>query len=204
MKILKNGLFVFILLLNIISCKEDNDDYLNTPDFKQYLTIESDSTYTITATKNVPGIGSAFWKSNGSTIMENGKIDIYFINYSFAYFTTDSILVPRELISFQPHNLKIGDFSQLLTNAEGSNKDSTLISPLFVLLTDDGDVAIGSWQLDTTKKNTFKITGIDYERGIFAGTFNFYFYSKDPVEYPEHYSQRINFLNGKFTLPIPK
>jgi hypothetical protein len=68
----------------------------------------------------------------------------------------------------------------------------------------EGDVLIGSWELDTKKPNTFKITSINQLKGTFSGTFDFYFCSQKPVDYPEHYSKRINFLNGKFTLPIPK
>ncbi len=193
-------------MISIFSCKKENLDFLNTPDFLQNYYVDINPDYIVKCNKEVPGVGSSNWMCNGIPyrVPPNTKNVLTFKTYSSKYFDKYHVLALREEIYLGGFNLNINDFSNNLTNLAGWQNDTSLISILFTRSEDDGDVVIGSWDLDTTKKNTFKITGIDYERGIFAGTFNFYFYSKDPVEYPEHYSQRINFLNGKFTLPIPK
>ncbi len=95
-------------------------------------------------------------------------------------------------------------FSYILTDFLGGNSDTSKITVLRSLATSDGDVLFGFWDLDTKSPNTFKITSINQSKGTFSGTFDLYFCSQKPIDYPAHYSQGINFLKGKFTLPIPK
>lgn len=201
--------FVFLIVLSLFSCKKENNpvqnnDYLNTPDFIQ--NCYNDSLYVVSAIKEVSGIGSTLWKCNGTVIRSkvSEKVGIFYDTYSCKFYELYNVIAAREHMSFTNFLIKIGDYSSKLSNFDDAKKDPSLIGVDFYRLADDGDVFAGVWTLDKHQKNIFKITSVNYIDSTFTGTFDFHFVDDFFGNSVAPYSSKINFLDGKFTLPIPK
>ena len=198
-----------MIVLSLFSCKKENNpvqnnDYLNTPDFIQ--NCYNDSLYVVAAIKEVSGIGSTLWKCNGTVIRPKNyeKVGIAFETYSCNYYELYNLIATREYLTFPNFLIKVGDYSSKLANSYDSKKDTSLIEVGFSRLADDGDVLTGVWTLDKNQKNSFKITNVNYIDSTFTGNFSFHFIDDYFGFSVAPYSKNINFLDGKFTLPIPR
>lgn len=196
-------LFIFsIIAILMFSCKKDTS-YLDTPDFIQ--NYYNDSLNVVSAVKNVPGQGSLLWKSNGIAVKKKNpnKIAIILTTYSQKFLTQYYSLARREQLFIDNIPIVNGDYSKELFDTFSSN-DTSKIAVGFFRSADDGDVSVGSWKIDTQQKNSLKITNVNYIDSTFTGTFDFHFVESNGGNSIAPYSTNINFLDGKFTLPIPK
>ncbi len=131
-------------------------------------------------------------------------IGIAFETCSSLYIDKYNYIAEREHLYVTNFTLSIGDFSNRLGNNLFTGKVSPNIDVGFLRLADDGDAVTGIWNLAPSAGNSFKITNINYTKNTFTGSYNFYFYENYGGNSVAPYSKQINFLNGKFTLPIPK
>lgn len=187
----------------MFSCSKDKS-YISSPDFIQ--NYFNDSLAVVTSKKEVPGIGIVDWKCNGLAVQikNSSRIGIYLQTYSLKYLEKYNFFALREELSFGYFNLMKADYSSKLSDIFVASNDSTLIGVSFHRFEDDGDVGSGSWKLDIQQKNTFEITKINSADSTFTGTFDFHFVESNGGNSVAPYSKNINFLDGKFTLPIPK
>ena len=207
---MKNNLIVYvfcIIIFGLLACKKENNEignteFLNTPDFEQHGFFNNSSL--VTATKEVPGIGSVLWKCNGQPLKYKDSLSLLLQTYSLYYEEKYNFYAIREALYFGSFKLSIGDFSSKLIGFQNPKPNPNLINVLFFRHVGDGDAWAGSWTLDVKQKNSFKITNVNYVDSTFTGTFDFHFIDNYGGNSVAPYSKNINFLDGKFTLPIPK
>lgn len=138
--------------------------------------------YLATATKEVPGLGTANWTMNSSAIYGNLWLTFTFETYQ----AWGEIMVLREtVVCGVPHEI---GFHEVL----GGHYDRAL---------SDGDVFGTLWVYDTTCTSYVNVKQLDLECGEVRGEFELHFIM-DENKAPFPLSDRVNFINGKFEARI--
>jgi hypothetical protein len=154
--------------------------------------------YVCTVEKEVPGLGEISWTGNCEVYIADSTLQIRFRSYE-PYFEE---LLPREVLSFNYVPINIG-FHQILDYTNWAADPSKSFGGYGRLL-DDGDVADGYWEADTTCVNYIEITRLDLEDREIEGKFEIHLKMKSQGTHGILYSERINFLNGRFKAEIEK
>jgi hypothetical protein len=165
----------------------DDETAFQSPIDLEPLTYLQDC-YSSTATKEVPGLGSISWVSNGSPRNTGGYINFIFDTYEPAL---DTLLIRESLlIAFVPPS--IGTY-EVYDNFMQQN-----IWGVYGRVQDDGETVDAYWSIDTTCLNFIEITQLDLECKEVRGNFEVHFILTTQSLSGILYSERINFLNGKF------
>lgn len=150
-----------------------------------------------TAVKQVPGLGEIPWVGNSLVFSPWGTtMEIRFTTYE-PYFEE---LLLREEIAFSSVPVDTGTFT-ILDNFQWQQNQSLSFGSYSRSL-DDGDVADGFWMADTTCTNYIEITRLDLADREIEGRFEIHLKMKTQGTHGILYSERINFLNGKFKAQI--
>jgi hypothetical protein len=208
---MRNNLIIIIIsliLLNVLGCTKDQpypEPIPGIPDFMQYYYF--DTLPLSSATKQIPGVGSAPWICNAKTLTAPSNHKIFAIEFetcSALFIEKYNYVADREKLLISNFNLEVGDFSDKLGSSLFTGISTPKIEVDFFRMTAEGDVLTGVWKLWPSIWNSFVITKINHAKNTYSGTYNFYLYEDYGGISVAPYSKRINFLNGKFTLPIPK
>ncbi len=154
--------------------------------------------YVCMVEKEVPGLAEISWTGNCEVYIADSTLQIRFRSYE-PYFEE---LLPREVLSFNYVPINIG-FHQILDYINWAADPSKSFGGYGRLL-DDGDVADGYWEADTTCVNYIEITRLDLEDREIEGKFEIHLKMKSQGTHGILYSERINFLNGRFKAEIEK
>jgi hypothetical protein len=141
------------------------------------------------ATKEVPGLGSIPWTANTRSQIDNGKLTINF-HTGLPYF--DFILL-REILGITKVPMELG----IHPLSSGIN-----IQGGYARLGSDGDVGDGAWVADGLCASYLEIEQIDLECREVRGNFEIHLIMIEPGQFGIDYSERINFLDGKFETRI--
>ena len=197
-------LYIGILLLS--SCNKE--DTFISEDLRQYYKYKD--RIGGTALKSVPRAGSVEWRFDAN-LWHSKYGDGYLLSLSTSspyYAFVEDADVAREVLAFdfEVDKVLIKDYSVYLSS------DWKVGSPFVIVqyhrYLADGDVSGGTWNIDPTKDNKFKITGIDQGGKTCTGEFELYFIRNDDFwdfnyrKDTRQFARRINFLNGKFTAKI--
>jgi hypothetical protein len=145
--------------------------------------------YVCTAIKQVPGLGEIPWKANC-------MVNIVDTMFRFGFYTYEpwfEELLPREELSFvyMPMSIGVHPVDNWLQN-----------SGHYVRLWGDGDLVGAGWETDTICVSYIKLTRIDLDNEEIEGEFEIHLKLKYPDLTGILHSERINFINGKFTAEI--
>jgi hypothetical protein len=146
--------------------------------------------YVCTAVKQVPGLGEIPWKSNCYVSVVDNK-------FRFAFYTYEpwfEELLLREALDFVyiPMNIGVYPVDNWVQNHGGYSRWLA-----------DGDVLDAAWETDTSCLSYIEITRFDLEDREIEGNFEIHLKMFWQGAF-EPYSERINFLNGKFKAEIEK
>lgn len=191
-----NQFILSLCFIIFLSCKKD-DNFLNTPDFKEYE-LRPNSTL-CQAKKCVPGVGCVNWKSNAHAVysissaekfknhfhMGFGNVEINVIGQDTEYYNREGITISSKPI--------IGKF---YIPSWKFNVDT--ISAGYERNAGDGDVLDQSWHIDSTKTSWVQIDNIDTVARKFSGSFQLYFITTQFKSQPGRYSDKYSFTDGKF------
>lgn len=152
--------------------------------------------YSCTAIKEVPGLGEIPWAGNCEVYIVDSILEFRFNTY-YQYF--EEFLL-RESLAFSyipPHVgvRPIYDYSNWVLDPEKSFGS-------YGRSLDDGDVSDGFWGTDTNCTSYIEITRLDLEDREVEGRFEIHLIIKQQGTNGILYSERINFLNGKFKAEI--
>jgi len=157
------------------------------------------SCYLCTAIKQVPGLGEIPWVGNCYVrATEDTVLHFEFLTYE-PYFEE---LLLREIIIFSEVPINIG-FHQILNHATWAADPSKSYGG-YARLLDDGDVLDAYWGTDTTCVSYIEITRLDLEDREVEGKFEIHLKMVSQGKHGILYSERINFLNGRFKAEIKK
>ncbi len=151
--------------------------------------------YLVTATKEVPGLGSIPWTGNIFVNISEDKFQFYTGTYqdSIDWLIREDLFCGYVPISTGIHPVYDGyHYQQNIGTTFGGYARSL----------DDGDVADGYWNIDTTCVNYIEITQLDLQNKEVRGNFEFHLKMQTQGQAGILYSERINFINGKFKARI--
>jgi hypothetical protein len=148
--------------------------------------------FSSTAIKEVPGLGSVPWASDGIIRNIDNRLYPYFRNYK-QYFEE---FLARESLNFNNIPLSIGTYVVHDDSFWEQNMEAVYCN--YHRLLDDGDVADGHWRVDTNCVNFIEITHLDLECKEVRGNFEVHMTMTQQGQTSIQYSERINFLNGAF------
>jgi hypothetical protein len=141
------------------------------------------------ATKEVPGLGSIPWTANTRSNIYDGKLTIDF-HTALPYF---DFMLLREVLVCTKIPMELGVYPLFCNiNACGG----------YARFGSDGDVGDGAWVTDGLCTNYIEIKQIDLECREVRGNFEMHLIMIEPGQFGVDYSERINFLNGKFETRI--
>lgn len=145
--------------------------------------------------KEVPGLGFISWNANTRALMNDNKISLFFNTY-YPYM---NLMLQREELYLSNIPSSAGlyplfdDFHYLQNMNDGYG--------LYYRAISDGDVSDGYWDIDTLCSSFIEITQVDLECMEIRGKFEVHLKMVEPSEFYQ-YSERINFINGKFEARI--
>jgi len=155
-----------------------------------------DACYLCYSTKSVPGFGSINWISNTLGYNFDSIIKLEFKTY----FKNINQYYLRERIGFILPQ-KLGNYT--ISNTIRNTKNELNPFASYVRTIDDGDVVDGVWQVDTFCQNFLNITQFNKEDKYISGEFELHLVKKKgDAGSGIIYSDRINFINGKFQANI--
>ncbi|MCC7466337.1 MAG: hypothetical protein IT261_08720 [Saprospiraceae bacterium] len=215
--------FVVVVLALLTGCRKDiglrqaiplNDNPTNSPintsftgcddtsSFKSNADLQPlaylQNCYSCEVNKEVPGLGEIQWTGNCEVYIADSTLIFRFNTYQ-PYFEE---LLLRETLEFGYIPLHIGIFPifDYIDWAQDPEKSFGSYSRSW----DDGDVSDGLWGTDTHCTNYIEITRLDLEDWEVDGRFEIHLKMKEQGTNGILYSERINFLNGKFKAEIEK
>lgn len=152
--------------------------------------------YAYTAIKQVPGLGEAPWVGNCEVYVADSTLQLRFKTYK-VYFGE---FLPQEILTFDyiAPNVGIHPVYRYDDWAQDPDKGFGAYSRLL----DDGDVADGFWETDTTCTNYIEITRLDWATEEVEGKFELHLKMTTQGTHGILYSERINFLTGRFQAEI--
>lgn len=155
--------------------------------------------YMCTAVKQVPGLGEIPWVGNCQVYIAWDTVLVFrFLSYE-PYF--EEFLLREDLgLDYVPISVGMHQIFDYANWAIDPKKSFGAYGRLL----DDGDVADGFWGTDTTCVNYIEITRLDLEDREIEGKFEIHLKMKSQGTHGILYSERINFLNGKFKSEIEK
>ena len=163
--------------LSLMATCDDTSAFKSDFDLQQLYYLKD--CYLATATKEVPGLGSIPWTANCYAFSNGTNLGINLTTY-LPWF---SQMYTREGISFSGAGIDVGYYP-----INGGN---------YIRLLSDGDVGDAYWKMDTLCNNFIEITQIDWECKEVKGNFEIHFIMTEQGQIYS-YSERINFINGKF------
>lgn len=154
--------------------------------------------YSCTAVKEVPGLGEIPWTGNCEVYIADSTLQFRFNTYQ-PYF--DEFLL-RESLSFNyiPLHVGVRPVFDYVNWAQDPEKSFGSYSRSL----DDGDVSDGLWGTDTNCISYIEITRLDLKDWEVEGRFEIHLIMKEQGTNGILYSERINFLHGKFKAEIEK
>lgn len=154
--------------------------------------------YSCVTVKAVPGLGEIPWTGNCEVYIADSTLQFRFMTY-YPYFQE---LLLREYLAFNyiPMNVGVYPVFDYVNWAQDPEKSFGSYSRSW----DDGDVSDGFWGTDTHCTNYIEITRLDLEDWEVEGRFEIHLKMKEQGTNGILYSERINFLNGKFKAEIEK
>lgn len=155
--------------------------------------------YSCTAIKQVPGLGEIPWVGNCQVYVAWDSV-LYFRFLTYEPYFDE--LLPREEIGIS-HVPKSGGSFTIANNGQWQ-LNQNLVFGSYARLLDDGDVLDGFWEADTICVNYIEITRIDLEDREIEGTFEMHLKMNSQGTHGILYSERINFINGRFKAEIEK
>lgn len=154
--------------------------------------------FVCTAVKEVPGLGEISWTGNCEIYIADTVLALRFRSYE-PFFEE---LLPREYLSFDYVPIAKGTYP--VSASYQWHLNNSLTFGYYTRLLDDGDVPDGSWTTDTTCVNYIEITRLDLEDREIEGTFEMHLKMNSQGTHGILYSERINFINGRFKAEIEK
>lgn len=155
--------------------------------------------FSCTAIKQVPGLGEIPWVGNCQVyIAWDTVLQFRFLTYE-PYFEE---LLLRENLSFNYVPINSG-IHPILSSSQWYQNQSISFG-YYARLLDDGDVGDGSWTTDTTCVSYIEITRLDLADREIEGKFEIHLKMESQGTHGILYSERINFLNGRFKAEIVK
>jgi hypothetical protein len=155
-----------------------------------------DACYLCYSTKSVPGLGSINWISNTLGYNFDSIIKLEFKTY----YKNFNQYYSRERIGFITPQ-KLGKYKIYDTYRNAQNELVPYAS--YIRTISDGDVVDGVWLVDTLCQNFLNITQFNKEDKYISGDFELHLVKKKgDAGSGIIYSDRINFLNGKFQANI--
>lgn len=152
--------------------------------------------YSCTAIKQVPGLGEIPWTGNCEVYIADSTLQLRFMTYK-PYFEE---LLLREYLAFDYVPISIG--IRPILDYDQWQQNQSLSFGSYARLLDDGDVSDGFWGTDTTCMSYIEITRVDLEDMEVEGRFEIHLRMKEQGTHGILYSERINFLNGRFKAGI--
>jgi hypothetical protein len=180
--------------LNLMGC-DDTSAFKSIVDLQPLVYLQN--CYSCTAIKQVPGLGEIPWEGNcGAAIIWDTVLLFGFgtKELHFGQFLDRE----RGLISTVP--ISVGTY-QVFDGADWAVDPSKSFASYSRVL-DDGDVGDGHWGVDTSCTNYIEITRLDLEDKEIEGRFELHLKMKTQGSHGILYSERINFLNGRFRAEI--
>lgn len=174
------------VLLFLQNCRKEDSDFFATKDDLVPLYFLSD-TFTCTAQKEVPGLGSINWTSNIIAVQREGTLFFSFITFESA----ESPYI-RERLSFW--NLPVQTGKTELQKAHPQPYCS------YNRTLGDGDLLHASWKLDTTKENWLEVVQLDTVARMVRGKFDVHLIMHEQGGLGILHSERINFKKGNFEM----
>ncbi len=172
----------------------------DTSSFKSIVDLEPLSSlqncYSCTAIKEVPGLGEIAWKGNCEVYIADSILEFRFNTYQ-PYFNE---LLLREELAFSYIPIHVG-FRPIFDYANWA-QDPAKSFGFYSRSLDDGDVLDGAWGTDTQCTSYIEITRLDLEDREVEGRFEIHLSMILQGSSGIFYSERINFLNGKFKAEI--
>ncbi len=154
------------------------------------------SCYSCAAVKKVLGLGEIPWKGNCEVYIADSTLQLRFMTY-YPYF--DELLL-REYLAVSYIPLHIGIYP--IFNHTDWLQDPEKSFGTYSRMLDDGDVSDGFWGTDTNCSSYLEITRLDLEDREVEGRFEIHLKLKTQGTAGILYSERINFLNGRFKADI--
>jgi hypothetical protein len=173
-------------LTKILPICDDTSVFKTSYDLEPFDHIQD--CFLATATKEVPGLGTADWTLNVHTTIGISTVGMGMRLETYADFGPQNFIFERELITLS------------FPLAEGLHP---INSSFYVRLADDGDVGEAEWDLDTNCTNFVEILQLDLECREVRGNFELHFILEGQSISTPH-SERVNFINGKFEARIKK
>lgn len=175
---------LFFVIPFLQNCRKDEPDFFANQDDLASLYFLSD-TFTCTAQKEVPGLGSVSWASNIIASDVTGKL-------SFTFITFESAENPyiRERLSFRNIPQQTGKTALQKAHPQPYGNYSRWQG--------DGDLLFAGWNLDTLKENKMEIVQLDTVARMVKGKFDVYLIRTLQSSVGVQHSERINFKNGYF------
>lgn len=171
----------------ILSTCDDTTAFKSSVDLQplEYLR----NCYVCTAVKQVPGLGEMPWKANC-------YVSVVDTTFRFAFYTYESWfeeLLLREALDFVyiPMNIGVYPVDNWVQNHGGYSR-----------WLGDGDLLDAAWETDTTCTSYIEITRFDLEDKEIEGNLEIHLKMLWQSMLVYSYSERINFLNGKFKAEI--
>ena len=153
--------------------------------------------YSCTAVKEVPGLGEIPWVGNCQVYVAwDTVLQFRFLTYE-PYFEE---LLLREDLSFNYVSISVG-VHPVYDNYQFQQNPGTTFG-YYARLLDDGDVGDAGWTTDTICTNYIEITRLDLEDREIEGKFELHLKMVVQGTHGILYSERINFLNGRFKAEI--
>lgn len=154
--------------------------------------------HSCTAIKQVPGLGEIPWVGNCEIYIAENTLQFKFKSFE-SYF--EELLLREDLflgyVPISPGIHQMYDYESWVADPSKSFGG-------YGRLLDDGDVGDGYWDVDTTCTNYIEITRLDLEEREIEGKFEIHLKMKSQGTHGILYSERINFLNGRFNAEIEK
>lgn len=178
-----------------LACKKEDKDYFTSSVDLEQLTFLPDS-FLCTATKEVPGLGSIPWTANCYVYIADNRLELRFRTYQD---TINKGIRERLSCSYVPikqDRFGVGIFDYYAQPVVYNTH------AIYSRSLDDGDVADGLWQIDTTQTNYIDITELDLMNKRISGKFDLYFRMRTQGTHGILYSERINFKSGNFRARI--
>ena len=153
--------------------------------------------YSCTAIKQVPGLGEMSWIGNCQVRIAWDTVLVFSFTTYQPFFEE---LLRREELYIQIVPINIGTFA-IFDNYQWQQNQSLSFGS-YSRSTADGDVSDGFWAIDTLCTNYIEITRLNLEDKEVEGRFEMHLKMKTQGTNGVLYSERINFLNGKFEAEI--
>ncbi len=178
--------------IDVFGC-DDTTFFQSSEDLEQLVYLHD--CYLCTATKEVPGLGSIPWTANIFVYIVENKLQFQIGTFqdSINWFIREEIFCAYVPIIAGIHPV----FDNYHYN---QNPGSTFGG--YARSFDDGDVADGYWTIDTTCTNFIEIAQLDLVDKELRGNFSFHLKMLTQGQNGTLYSERINFIDGKFAARI--